>query len=188
MEYKTIKLIENIYNKLKIQSMFADTDFKIDRKQIESIFEDNTYYVVDEENSIFEPGIKKVNLQTRVSKKALNIFYKPADILIAFIGVLGLSKTSTLKDYIIFLTPVIYEIYKSLSIELSDNEIKIYISICRANEKGIRVTKDNIDTVICNEIGVNMVKDDILVSINNLKHKKIIDDIYGYYKVIEEYK
>ncbi|WP_296879782.1 hypothetical protein [Thomasclavelia sp.] len=188
MEDSTIKLIERIYNKLKIQSMFGNIDFKISREQIESIFEDNTFYVLDDENNNFEAGMKTVNLQSRQSKKASNVFYKFDNIIIAFLGLLTIDQTSRLKDCIILIIPIVYEIYKSLSIELSDDEIRIYMAICYANDKGKRVTKDNIGDVIYNEVGIKMSQFDILHSIRSLEDKQIIEYDSGFYNIIEDYK
>lgn len=188
MEDSIIKLIDIIYNKIRIQSMFDEIDFKISREQIEFIFKDNTFYVLDGENNTFEAGMKTIDLQTKQSKKALNIFYKPNKILISFLNLLLLDKTSTCKDCIIVLIIFVYEIYSFLSIELSDDEIKIYIAMCSANDNGIPVTKDNIDAVIYNKIGIKMSQHDVLRSIRSLEDKRIIGYDNGYFNIIEDYK
>ena len=177
-----------LYNTLKIESKFHDIQLKISKNSFEKEF--FKCFKIEEIAEITEDndGLKKINIDKKVSHKISNISLNPKSLFLLIKDILLLNSSSEPIEYIVVFIDFFISLYDMMGIYLTENEVDIYLLICQANSEGVEVNSNNIYDYIENKIGKEMTRREILRSLALLIDKKIIKNGNNGYVAIESYQ
>lgn len=177
-----------LYNTLKMESKFHDIQLKISKNSFEKEF--FKCFKIEEIAEITEDndGLKKINIDKKVSHKISNISLNPKSLFLLIKDILLLNSSSEPIEYIVVFIDFFISLYDMMGIYLIENEVDIYLLICQANSEGVEVNSNNIYDYIENKIGKEMTRREILRSLALLIDKKIIKNGNNGYVAIESYQ
>ena len=177
-----------LYNTLKMESKFHDIQLKISKNTFEKEF--FKCFKIEEIAEITEDndGLKKINIDKKVSHKISNISLNPKSLFLLIKDILLLNSSSEPIEYIVVFIDFFISLYDMMGIYLTENEVDIYLLICQANSEGVEVNSNNIYDYIENKIGKEMTRREILRSLALLIDKKIIKNGNNGYVAIESYQ
>lgn len=177
-----------LYNTLKMESKFHDIQLKISKNSFEKEF--FKCFKIEEIAEITEDndGLKKINIDKKVSHKISNISLNPKSLFLLIKDILLLNSSSEPIEYIVVFIDFFISLYDMMGIYLTENEVDIYLLICQANSEGVEVNSNNIYDYIENKIGKEMTRREILRSLALLIDKKIIKNGNNGYVAIESYQ
>lgn len=180
--------VDCLYDTLKMESKFHDIQLKIPEDLfIEEFFKCFKIEEISEINKDND-GLKKVNIDKKVSHKISNISLNPKSLFLLIKDILLLNSSSESIEYIVVFIVFFISLYEMMGVHLSDNEVDIYILICQANSEGVELNSDNIFNYIESRIGNEMARRDVLRSLALLIDKKIIENGNKGYVAIENYQ
>lgn len=177
-----------LYDTLKMESKFHDIQLKIP----EDLFVEEFFkcFKIEEISEINEDndGLKKINIDKKVSHKISNISLNPKSLFLLIKDILLLNSSSEPIEYIVVLIVFFISLYDMMGVYLTENEVDIYILICQANSEEVELNSDNIYNYIESRIGKEMTRREIIRSLTLLIDKKIIENGSKGYVAIENYQ
>ncbi|WP_288060277.1 hypothetical protein [Thomasclavelia cocleata] len=177
-----------LYDTLKMESKFHDIQLKIS----EGVFVEEFFkcFKIEEISEINEDndGLKKVNIDKKVSRKISNISLNLKSLFLLIKDILLLNSSSEPIEYIVVFIVFFISLYDMMGVYLTENEVDIYILICQANSEGVELNSDNIYNYTESKIGKEMTRREIIRSLTLLMDKKIIENGSEGYVVIENYQ
>ena len=173
-----------LYDTLKMESKFHDIQLKISEGGfVEEFFK---CFKIEEISEINEDndGLKKVNIDKKVSSKISNISLNLKSLFLLIKDILLLNSSSEPIEYIVVFIVFFISLYDMMGVYLTENEVDIYILICQANSEGVELNSDNIYNYTESKIGKEMTRREIIRSLTLLMDKKIIENGSEGYVVI----
>lgn len=193
MNYSILKKaninIDSLYADLKMECMLYDFQINISKNELEDQLS-KCFREDEEEIDVYyeQKGMKTVYPREKVSRKLSNITLKPFEIIKIMCEIITLSSTDSFVSCVIVLVPILYDLFNTMSIPLSRDEINVYIALCNGKTLGKDIGDDNIVEYIHYSVDPNITESNIFDIIQTLADKKIIDITYGKYSILEDYK
>lgn len=181
--------IETIYQDLKMNCLYYEIPFQIDKDDLIKLLENNiSVDYIENIQECIPDGYKYVSYMNKTSFKIKNVKLHIADIAASFLSILALDANSEPCAVLCVVGSFLITIFQKMKINLSEIEINIYLVSWLLNNESKEITVENIKKKLKKDLNVDICDRYIKSTLRSLCNYEILKKENGKIIILEELK